>query len=119
MPTYQETEALVRHSSMVPAFQIESSDPFDTATGYPTNKIIFLTMSVAIDPTTVNNTSVTLTPSVSRTVTVLPDGCTIRISPSALAPSTTYTVTVTSNVRGLWGSSFVPGVQDTISFTTA
>ena len=33
MPTYQEAEALIRYSSKVPAFQIESSDTADTATG--------------------------------------------------------------------------------------
>jgi hypothetical protein len=40
MPTYQETEALVRYASKVPAFQIESSDPTDTATNVPVNKTI-------------------------------------------------------------------------------
>jgi hypothetical protein len=43
--TYQETESLIRYSSKVPAFQIESSDPADTATGVPVSKTISLTMS--------------------------------------------------------------------------
>jgi Bacterial Ig-like domain len=117
--TYQEVEALTRYSSKVPTFEIESSDPASAATGVPTNKIIMVTMSIAMDPTTINNTNVTISPNVTRTVSVQPDGRTIRISPTALSASTSYTVTVTSNVRGLYGSSYVPGVQDTISFTTA
>jgi hypothetical protein len=119
MPTYQETERLVRYSSKVPAFEIESSDPANGASGVPTNKIIMLTMSLQMDPTTISNTNITFSPNVTKTVTVQPDGRTIRISPSSLAASTSYTVTVTSNVIGLYGGSYVPGVQGTISFTTA
>jgi Bacterial Ig-like domain len=120
MPTYQETERLVRYSSKVPKFEIESSDPAYAATGVPVNKTINLTMSIAMDSTTLNNTNVTLPPSVARTVSLHTDGRTIIVDPNTnLAASTSYTVTVTSNVRGRYGSSYVPGVQDTISFTTA
>jgi len=120
MPTYQETEALVRYSSKVPPFEISSSDPTNAATGVPVSKTINLTMSLAMDPTTLNSTNVTLTPSVARTVSLHTDGRTIIVDPNTnLAASTSYTVTVTSNVRGLYGSSFVPGVVDSISFTTA
>jgi hypothetical protein len=115
-----EIETLTRYSSKVPAFKIESSDPADTATGVPVSKTINLTMSIGIDPTTLNATNVTLTPSVARTVSLHSNGRTIIVDPTSnLAASTSYTVTVTSNVRGRYGSSYVPGVQDTISFTTA
>jgi hypothetical protein len=111
-PTYQQVEALTRYSSKVPAFQVESSDPADTATGVPVSKTINLTMSIGIDPTTVSSTNVTLTPSVARTISLHTDGRTIIVDPNTnLAASTSYTVTVTSNVRGL---SYVSGVQDTI-----
>jgi hypothetical protein len=120
MATYQEAEILIRYSSKVPAFQIESSYPADTATGVPVSKTINLIMSIAMDPTTVSSANVTITPNVARTVTLLTDGRTIQVDPSSnLAASTSYTVTVTNNVRGRYGSSYVPGVQDTISFTTA
>jgi hypothetical protein len=120
MPTYQETERLVRYSSEVPAFEIESSDPANAAIGVPVSKTINLTMSLAMDPTTLNSTNVTLTPSVARTISLHTDGRTIIMDPNTnLAAATSYTVTVTSNVRGLYGSSYVPGVQKTISFTTA
>jgi hypothetical protein len=116
----QGVESLIRWASKVPAFQIESSDPANTATGVPVNKTINLTMSLSIDSSTVNSTNVTLSPSVARTVSLHTDGRTIIVDPNTnLAASTTYTVTVTSNLRGLYSSSFVPGVQRTISFTTA
>jgi S-methylmethionine-dependent homocysteine/selenocysteine methylase len=117
--SYQEVEALSRWASRVPAFEIESSDPTNTATSVPVNKTINLTMALGIDASTVNSTNVTLTPSVARTVSLHTDGRTIIVDPNTnLAASTLYTVTVTSNVRGRYGSSYVPGVQDTISFTT-
>jgi hypothetical protein len=120
MVTYQQAEALTRYSSRVPAFQIESSDPADTVTNVPVSKTINLTMALGIDSSTVNSTNVTLTPNVARTVSLHTDGRTIIVDPNTnLAGSTSYTVTVTSNVRGRYGSSYVPGVQDTISFTTA
>jgi hypothetical protein len=115
-----EIETLTRYSSKVPAFQIESSDPADTATGVPVSKTINLTMSLAMDPTTISSANVTTSPSVARTVTLHTDGRTIIVDPTSnLAASTSYTVTVTSNVRGRYGSSYVPGVADSISFTTA
>jgi hypothetical protein len=118
--SYQSVEALSRWASRVPSFEIESSDPTNTATSVPVNKTINLTMALGIDSSTVNSTNVTLTPSVARTVSLHTDGRTIIVDPNTnLAASTTYTVTVTSNVRGRYGSSYVPGVQNTISFTTA
>ena len=118
--TYQQVERLTRYASKVPAFEIASSDPANAATGVPVSKTINLTMSVGVDSSTVNSTNVTLTPSVARTVSLHTDGRTIIVDPNTnLAASTSYTVTVTSSVRGLYGSSYVPGVQDTISFTTA
>ena len=119
MSSFQAAESLTRYASRVPVFEIESSDPANAATGVPVSKTINLTMSLGIDSSTVNSTNVTLTPSVARTVSLHTDGRTIIVDPNTnLAASTTYTVTVTNNVRGRYGSSYVPGVQDTISFTT-
>jgi hypothetical protein len=118
--SYQAAESLTRWASKVPAFEIESSDPVNAATGVPVSKTINLTMSLAMDSSTVNSTNVTLTPNVARTVSLATDGQTIIVDPNTnLAAATTYTVTVTNSVRGRYGSSYVPGVQDTISFTTA
>jgi hypothetical protein len=120
MSSSQGVESLTRWASKVPAFEIESSDPANAATGVPITKTINLTMSIGIDSTTVNSTNVTLTPSVARTVSLHTDGRTIIVDPNTnLASSTTYTVTVTSSVRGRYGSSYVPGAQRTMSFTTA
>jgi Bacterial Ig-like domain len=111
--SYQNVEALTRWASKAPAFEIESSDPADTATNVPVNKTINLTMSIGIDPTTVSSSNVTISPNVALTVSLHTDGRTIIVDPNTnLTASTSYTVTVTSNVRG-------PGVLDTISFTTA
>jgi hypothetical protein len=118
--SYQAAESLTRWASKVPAFDIESSDPANAATGVPVSKTITITMKLGIDPTTVNSTNVTLTPNIARTVSLATDGRTIIVDPNTnLAASTSYTVTVTSSVRGLYGSSYVPGVQRTFSFTTA
>ena len=118
--SYQAAESLTRWASKVPDFNIESSDPANAATGVPVSKTITITMKLAMDSGTVNSTNVTLTPNVARTVSLATDGRTIVVDPNTnLAAATSYTVTVTSNVRGLYGSSFVPGVQRTISFTTA
>jgi hypothetical protein len=118
--SYQAVESLTRWASKVPAFEIESSDPINAATGVPASKTINLTMSLAMGSSTVNSTNVTLTPSVARTVSLAADGRTIIVDPNTnLAASTTYTVTVTNSVRGLYGGSYVPGVQRTMSFTTA
>ena len=102
--SYQSVEALTRWASKVPAFVISSSDPANTATGVPITKTINVTMALGIDSSTVNNTNVTLTPSVARTVSLDTDGRTIIVDPNTnLAAGTTYTVTVTSNVRGRYG----------------
>jgi Bacterial Ig-like domain len=118
--SYKEVEALTRWISRVPDFTVTSTVPTHGATNVPVNQTISIVFPIAIDASTVNSTNVTLTPGVARTVSLHTDGRTIIVDPNTnLAASTTYTVTVTSNVRGRYGSSYVPGVQDTISFTTA
>jgi len=51
-----------RFASKVPAFDISSSDPVDTATGVAVNKTITLTFSMPLHPPTVNDTNITITP---------------------------------------------------------
>jgi hypothetical protein len=88
--TYAEVEALTRWASKASAFAIESSDPVDTATNVPINKTINLIMSLAMDPTTISSSNVTLTPSVARTVSLHTDGRTIIVDPNTnLAASIT------------------------------
>jgi hypothetical protein len=120
--TYQAAESLTRFASKVPPFVISSSDPANTATGVAINKTINVTMSIGLDPTTVNSTNITLTPGpVATTVSLHTDGRTVIIDPNTnLANNTLYTITVTTNVRGLYGGwSKVPlAPQATVTFTT-
>jgi hypothetical protein len=111
-----------RFASKVPAFDISSSDPVDTATGVAVNKTITLTFSLPLHPPSVSDTNITITPSVTRTTTL--DAVNYRIvtidPTSNLAASTLYTVTVTTNLRGLFGPwTVTPAATDSISFITA
>ena len=61
-----------RFASRVPVFDISSSDPVDTATGVAVNKTITLTFSMPLHPLSVNDTNITITPSVTRTTALDP-----------------------------------------------
>jgi hypothetical protein len=111
-----------RFASKVPAFDISSSDPVDTATGVAVNKTITLTFSMPLHPPTVNDTTITITPSVTRTTALdAVNHRIVTIDPSSnLAGSTSYTVTMTTGLRGLHGPwTVTPTATDSISFTTA
>jgi hypothetical protein len=111
-----------RFASKVPVFDISSSDPVDTATGVAVSKTITLTFSMPLHPPTINDTNITITPSVTSTTAL--DAVNHRIvtidPTSNLSASTTYTVTMTTGLRGLYGPWRVtPAATDSISFTTA
>ena len=61
-----------RFASKVPAFEISSSDPVDTATGIAVNKTITLTFSMPLHPPSVSDTNITITQSVTRTTALDP-----------------------------------------------
>lgn len=53
--------------------------------------------------TSIDNTSITMSPSPAGTTTVFRDDCTVLITPdSNLSANTSYTVTVTTNVKSLF-----------------
>jgi hypothetical protein len=111
-----------RFASKVPAFDISSSDPVDTATGVAVNKTITLTFFMPLYPPSVNDTNITITPSVTRTTALdTVNHKIVTIDPTSnLAASTSYTVTMTTNLRGLYGPwTVTPTATDSISFTTA
>ena len=56
-----------RFASKVPALEISSSDPSDTATGVPVNKTITLTLGMPLHSPSVDNTNITISPNVART----------------------------------------------------
>ena len=110
-----------RFASKVPAFDISSSDPVDTATGVAVNKTITLTFSMPLHPPSVSDANITITPSVTRTTALdAVNHKIVTIDPTSnLAGSTLYTVTMTTNLRGLYGPWTVqPPATDSISFTT-
>jgi Bacterial Ig-like domain len=111
-----------RFASKAPALDISSSDPTDTDTGVPVSKTITLTFSMPLQPSSVDNTNITISPNVARTTTL--DAVNHRIvtidPTSNLAASTTYTVTMTTGLRGLYEPWILkPTATDSISFTTA
>lgn len=69
--------------------------------------------------TSIDNTSITMSPSPAGTTTVFRDDCTVLITPdSNLSANTSYTVTVTTNVKSLFGWQPL-STQYQFSFTTA
>jgi Bacterial Ig-like domain len=106
----------------VPNFDISSSDPVDTTTGVAVNKTITLTFSIPVQPSSVDNINITITPNVARTTTL--DAVNYRlvtVDPTGnLAASTSYTITMTTGLRGSFGPwTVTPTATDSISFTTA
>ena len=111
-----------RFASKVPAFEISSSDPVDTATGVTVNKTITLTFSMPLHPPTVTDTNITTSPNVARTTALDPvNHRIVTVDPTSnLAGATSYTVTMTIGLKGLYGPwTVTPAATDSISFTTA
>ena len=98
---------------------VSTISPVNAQTGAPLNTQIFAVMSDDIDPTTVTNSSITVTPSggsaIAGTVTLANDGVTLTFVPgAALTASTVYNVSVGgfNDVEGNSVTAF------TSSFTT-
>ena len=69
--------------------------PPNNQTGVPVNAPVEILLSKAIDPTTVNNSDITLTPAVAGAVALSANGLTMTFTPAAnLATSQAYTVNV-------------------------
>ena len=102
------------------ATTVSSINPVNAQTGVPTNAHVVAVMSDDIDPTTVNNSSITVTPSggsaVPGTVTLASDGVTLTFVPGApLAVSKVHNVTIggfkdaEGNAVTAFNSSFTTG----------
>jgi len=98
---------------------VSTMSPVNTQTGVPLNTQMIALMSDEIDPTTITNSSITVTPSggsaMVGTVTLASDGVTLMFAPSAvLNASTMYNVSVGGfkDVQGNTVTTF------TSSFTT-
>ena len=92
-----------------------STNPADTATNVAVNTTITATFSEAMDSSTINTSTFTLSGGVTGTVTY--SGTTATFTPSSnLAYNTTYTATVTTGVRDTSGNAMASNY--TWSFTT-
>jgi hypothetical protein len=89
--------------------------PPSGSTGVPLNTQVVAVMSAQIDPTTVTNSAITLTPAVAGAVSLASDGVTLTFVPSGtLSPSTPYIATV-SGFNDVEGN---PVATSTDNFTT-
>ena len=86
---------------------VYSTDPLNNATGVVSNKVVALTFSKAMNPSTINGTTFTLkqgTTAVSGTVAY--SGTTATFTPTnLLTASTTYTATITTGAKDLAGNA--------------
>ena len=94
---------------------VTAISPPNGATGLPVNTRIIAKMSEAIDPSSVSNGSIQLTPAAAGTVTLSADRITLTFVPSGnRAPSTAYLVLV-SGLRDAASNTMAPA---SFSFTT-
>ncbi|MGH9348402.1 MAG: Ig-like domain-containing protein [Vicinamibacterales bacterium] len=89
--------------------------PADGSTDVPVNARVVARLSEAIDRTSVNGSTVALTPHVAGIVALAPDRVTLTFTPSApLATNTAYIVTL-GGLRDVTGNTMTPAVA---GFTT-
>jgi hypothetical protein len=90
----------------VPPAPPVSVTPPDASAGACPNTVIAATFPQAMDPTTVNTTTFTVSPGVTGTVTADATSKIFTFTPSsALALSTTYTVTITTGAKDVSGNA--------------
>lgn len=106
---------------------VNSTDPLNSATGVASNKVVALTFSKAMDPSTISTSTFTLkqgTTSVSGTVAYT--GMTATFTPTnMLAASATYTATITTGAKDLAGNAlaantvwtFISGASPSVTST--
>ena len=95
---------------------VQVATPAAGTTNVPVNALVQVRMSEPIDPTSIDNTTLQLTPAAAGTVTLLADRRTIKLTLSGtLAPSTAYTLNV-SGARDTTGNQMSPF---SAPFTTA
>jgi hypothetical protein len=94
------------------------TDPANTATGISLNQPIVITFSEAMNPSTINNSTVTLsqgTTPVAATVSYSDNNATLTLAGN-LAPNKAYTGTVTKGAKDAAGNSL--NANYTFNFTT-
>lgn len=103
---------------------VVSTIPATGATNVPLNQIVSATFSKAMDPTTMNSTTFTLTgpgaTAVAGLVAYAAVGNTLTFTPtSSLAPSTLFTATITTGAKDLAGDALASKYVWTFTTGTA
>lgn len=95
-----------------------SSDPVDNATAVSLNQIISATFNMAMDGSTLNNTTFKVNQGINAvTGTISYTGSTVSFAPaSPLLPNKIYTITITTGAKNSLGNAMA--TQYTSSFTT-
>ena len=91
------------------------TSPVDTATNVAANANIVITFSEPPDPTTVNASTVTISPSITHTRSLVGNVLTISHTP-LFAVATVYTVTLTTNITDVDGNPML--ANHVFSFNT-
>jgi hypothetical protein len=95
---------------------VVSVTPSNGATNVPVNALVRVTTDEQLDPTSIDNTTLHVTPPAAGSVSLLGDQRTLRLALNdSLTPSTTYTIHV-SGARDLSGNPMAPFSS---SFTTS
>jgi hypothetical protein len=101
-------------SDTTPASVVTFS-PATGSTGVPLNTNVVAVMSAQIDPTTISNSAITLSPPVAGAVTLASDGVTLTFVPSgSFNPATNYAATV-SGFKDVEGNTVATATDN---FTT-
>lgn len=95
-----------------------TSDPIDTATAVPLNQTISATFNMAMDPSTLNNTTFKVNQGINAVAgTISSTGSTVTFVPaSTLLPNKIYTVTISTGAKNTLGTAMA--TPYTSSFTT-
>lgn len=105
------------------AVTVSAQSPGDAATNVAINSTVQLQFSAAMQPATINNTSIVVAPTAGGAAVnctwTTSDNLTFTCTPSAaLAVGTQYTITVNSGARTAAANASVTGAPKTFSFTT-
>ena len=95
-----------------------SASPQGGVNSVPVNTVLDFGFSEPLDPTTVNNSAIALSPEVPLTVTLIDGGTVIHAVPnSPLAPSTFYSYSLNAGLKGANGLPLASGLSSNF-FTT-
>jgi large repetitive protein len=122
LTAYEGSFTTLANTSTVPPSGVSVSPAANGATGVSTKLVIDIGFNETLNPSTVNSTTVTLTPSggsaVATTVSLIGGGSIVQVVPkAALTANTAYTVQMTTGIQGTNGLAMT-NTQTVSIFTT-